>query len=1066
MISRFFIDRPIFAWMVALGVMVAGVLAILTLPIAQYPTIAPPAVSITATYPGASADTLETSVTQVIEQQIKGIDHLLYFSSTGAANGIVTITVTFQPGTNPDIAQVQVQNKLTQATPLLPAAVQAQGLIVAKAESDFIMVVALYDTDGRHDTSDLGDYLTSKIVDPITRLEGVGDTQVFGAQYAMRIWLDPYKLNNYKLMASDVAAAVLAQNVQVPAGELGARPSAGGQELDATVNGQSRLQTADQFKAIILKTATDGSIVRLGDVARVEIGGDTYTQIARLNGREAAGVAVKLASGANALKTVALVKARVNQLAAQFPPGIAVAYPVDNSTFIKISISDVVKTLLIAIALVVAVMFLFLQNWRATLIPAIAVPVVLLGTFGVLSAAGYSINVLTLFAMVLAIGLLVDDAIVVVENVQRIMETEGLSPHDATVKSMDEITGALVGIGTVLAAVLLPMAFFGGSTGAIYRQFSVTIVSAVLLSVAVALVLTPALCVTFLRPVKTKEEAAKETSQAGAHRPGPLARFFAWFNKIFDRNVERYDGALRRIIKAPVAAALVYLAIVLVMGVLFVRLPTGFLPDEDQGEIINLINLPAGAVQARTEAVARLVEHNYLTTEKRNVEAIFTATGFSFVGFGQNVGIAFVKLKDWKYRGAAKNRGPAIVARAMKAFQTVPDGQVFPIIPPAVRDLGNASGFDLELEDLAGLGHDKLVAAQGQLLGMAAHDPLLIGVRPNSQEDTPQLDLDIDQAKATALGLSLADINATVSAAAGASYINDFTDRGRVKHVYMQADDPFRMTPQDLGRFYVRSTSGQMAPLAAFSASHWEIGPAQLQHYNGLPSLEIQGDSAPGQSSGAAMDEMQKLIGKLPKGIGYEWTGQSLQEKLSGGEAPLLYGLSILVVFMCLAALYESLTIPISIILVIPLGVIGALAAATLRGYYNDVYFQVGLLTTIGLSAKNAILIVEFAKDAEKAGKTPVEAAIIASRQRLRPILMTSIAFIAGVAPLAISTGAGAGGQNDIGTGVIGGMFTATVLAIFLVPFFFVAVQGGLRQRKTESPPGPAPAAPPAVAKP
>jgi len=1048
MISGFFIVRPIFAWMVALGVMLAGVLAILTLPIAQYPTIAPPAVSITATYPGASATTLESSVTQVIEQQLKGIDHLLYFSSTGASNGVVTITVTFDPGTNPDIAQVQVQNKLTQATPLLPSEVQAQGLIVAKAEADSILVVALYDTDGRHDSTDLGDYVNSKLLDPVSRLSGVGDTQLFGTQYAMRIWLDPYKLNNYKLMPSDVSAAVLAQNVQVPAGELGARPARADQELDATVNGQSRLKSADQFKAIILKTASDGSIVRLGDVARVEIGGDTYGEVSRLNGHPAAGFSIKLAVGANALKTVTLVKGRVAELSSQLPPGMAIAFPVDNSSFIRLSISDVVRTLLIAIALVVVVMFLFLQNWRATLIPAIAVPVVLLGTFAMLSVVGYSINVLTLFAMVLAIGLLVDDAIVVVENVQRIMDEEGLSPKDATIKSMGEITGALVGIGTVLSAVLLPMAFFGGSTGAIYRQFSITIVSAVVLSVAVALVLTPALCATLLKPSKKQE--AKAESQASPGNGGPLSRFFGWFNKTFDRNVERYDRALRRIVKAPIAAALVYLAVVLVMGLLFVRLPSGFLPDEDQGEIINLINLPPGAVQSRTQTVAGLVEKHYLTTEKDNVEYIFTDTGFSFAGSGQNVGIAFVRLKDWKYRSGAKNRAPAIVDRAMAAFKTIPDGQVFAIVPPAVRDLGTTSGFDLELEDQAGLGHDQLIRAQSQLLGLAAHDSLLAQVRPNGQADTPQIDLDIDQAKAGALGLSLADVNATVTAATGASYINDFTDRGRVKHVYMQGDTAFRMVPADLGGFYVRSSSGEMAPLNAFSTSHWEIGPAQLQHYNGDPSLEIQGESGPGKSSGAAMDEMEKLIGKLPKGIGYEWTGQSFQEKLAGGEAPMLYGLSILVVFMCLAALYESLTIPIAIMLVIPLGVIGALLAATLRGFYNDVYFQVGLLTTIGLSAKNAILIVEFAVDAEKTNKTPLEAAIVASRQRLRPILMTSIAFIVGVAPLAISTGAGAGGQNDIGTGVIGGMFTATVLAIFLVPFFFVAVRGGLRPKKPQ----------------
>jgi hydrophobe/amphiphile efflux-1 (HAE1) family protein len=1047
--SRFFIDRPIFAWVVALGVMLAGIIAIFTLPIAQYPSIAPPAVTITATYPGASAATLEGSVTQVIEQQLKGIDHLLYFSSVSAANGTTTITVTFEPGTNPDIAQVQVQNKLTQATPLLPTEVQQQGLIVAKAQSDFILVVAVYDKDGRYDATDLGDYINSKLVDPISRVNGVGDTQVFGAQYAMRIWLDPYKLNNYKLMPSDVSAAVLAQNVQVPAGELGGRPAVAGQELDATVNAQSRLKTADQFRAIILKTATDGSIVRLGDVARVEIGADAYAQDSQFNGHAAAGMAIKLASGANALRTVAAVKARVAQLSDRLPPGMAVTFPVDNSSFIKLSITDVVETLIIAIALVVAVMFLFLQNWRATLIPAIAVPVVLLGTFAVLSVAGYSINVLTLFAMVLAIGLLVDDAIVVVENVQRIMEEKGLSPHDATVESMGEITGALIGIGTVLSAVLLPMAFFGGSTGAIYRQFSVTIVSAVVLSVTVALVLTPALCATLLKPVERKAGGAG--TAARPVRFGLLGRFFNWFNTTFDRNVERYDGALRRIIKRPVAASLVYLGLVLLMALLFVRLPSGFLPDEDQGEVLNLVTMPPGAVQGRTRAVSREIEQHYLTTEKDNVEGIFSSTGFSFAGSGQNVGISFVKLTDWKVRGAAKNRAPAIVRRAMMAFSKINDGQVFALIPPAVRDLGNASGFDLELEDQGGLGHDRLVQAEYQLLGMAAHDPLLTAVRPNGQADTPQIDLDIDQARAGALGVTQADINSTLTAATGGTYINDFSDGGRVKRVYMQADAPYRMTPEDLGRFYVRTSNGAMAPFSAFSTNHWVIGPTQLQRYNGMPALEIQGQSAPGKSSGAAIAEMEKLIAKLPKGIGYEWTGQTYQEKLSGGEAPLLYALSILVVFMCLAALYESWSIPMAILMVIPLGVVGALLAATLRGFYNDVYFQVGLLTTIGLSAKNAILIVEFAVDAEKAGKTPLEAAIIASRQRLRPILMTSIAFIAGVMPLAVSTGAGAGGQNDIGTGVIGGMFTATVLAIFLVPFFYVLVRGGPNGRKDKA---------------
>ena len=1045
--SRFFIERPIFAWVVALVIMLAGVLAINTLPVAQYPTIAPPAVSITANYPGASADTMESSVTQVIEQQLKGIDHLLYFSSTSSVDGQAVITATFQPGTNPDIAQVQVQNKVQQATPLLPAEVQQQGLIVAKAQTSFLMIIALYDQTGRYTNIDLGDYLNSTILDPISRLDGVGDTQVFGGQYAMRIWLDPYKLNNYKLMPSDVRNAVLAQNVQVPAGEVGAQPAVTGQELDATVNAQSRLRTADQFKAIILRTASDGSIVRLADVARVELGGDSYAISTRMNGRAAAGLAIKLAPGANALKTASLVKKRVVELSASLPPGVGVEVPVDNTSFVKLSIKDVVRTLVVAVFLVVAVMFLFLQNWRATLIPAVAVPVVLLGTFAVLAAVGYSINTLTLFAMVLAIGLLVDDAIVVVENVQRIMEAEGVSPKEATIRSMGEITGALVGIATVLSAVFLPMAFFGGSTGAIYRQFSITIVSAMVLSVFVALVLTPALCATLLRPLKKREDRRERG-------------FFGWFNRTFDRSVKRYDGLLRRLIKSPLAPGVVYALIVVLMALLFVRLPSGFLPDEDQGVIMTLFTLPPGATQSRSVAVARQIEHHYMVDEKANVQTVFDITGFSFAGSGQNTGMAFVQLKDWKLRGAAKNRAPAIVGRAMGVFSQIRDAQVFAIVPPPVQELGNASGFDLELEDHGGLGHDRFIQARNQLLGLAAHDKVLMAVRPNGQEDTPQLNLDVDQARAGALGLLQGDINDTLSAASGGSYINDFVDRGRVKRVYMQADAPFRMSPDDLGRWFVRSASGEMAPFSAFSSSHWEVGPSRLERYNGMPSLEIQGQAAPGKSSGAAMNEMEKAITKLPKGVGYEWTGQSLQEKLAGSEAPMLYGLSILVVFLCLAALYESWSIPVAILLVIPLGVLGALLAATLRGFYNDVYFQVGLLTTIGLSAKNAILIVEFADNAEKTGKTPIEAAIEAARLRLRPILMTSLAFIAGVAPLAVSTGAGAGSQNDIGTGVIGGMLTATVLAIVFVPLFFVAVRGALGKRRPTPRPVPAPGSP------
>jgi hydrophobe/amphiphile efflux-1 (HAE1) family protein len=1035
--SRFFIERPIFAWVIALVIMLVGVLAILSLPVSQYPTIAPPAVTITATYPGASAEIMETSVTQVIEQQLKGVDHLLYFSSQSTLNGQAVITATFAPGTNPDIAQVQVQNKVQQAVPLLPAVVQQQGLIVAKSQVSFLLIIALYDTAGRYTDIDLGDMVNSKIADPISRVNGVGDLQIFGGQYALRIWLDPFKLDNYKLTPADVRTAVEAQNVQVPAGELGAPPVAPGQELDATVNAQSRLQTADQFRNIILKTQPDGSLVRLSDVARVEIGGDSYAQSARFDGRPAAAIAVKLAPGANALSTASAVRTRMLQLAKGLPPGVGVEFPVDNTSFVKLSIRDVITTLIVAILLVVAVMFVFLQNWRATLIPAIAVPVVLLGTFGVLAAAGYSINTLTLFAMVLAIGLLVDDAIVVVENVQRIMETEGLGPKEATIKSMGEITGALVGIATVLSAVFLPMAFFGGSTGAIYRQFSVTIVSAMVLSVLVALVLSPALCATLLKPVP----AGKALSQRG---------FFGWFNRTFDAGVLRYQGALLALVRRPWPAALVYLGIVAAMALLFLTLPTGFLPDEDQGNVINLFTLPPGAVQSRSLAVARQIEHHYLVDERADVAGMFDVVGFNFAGSGQNMGLAFIKLKDWKLRSATKDKAPAIVQRAMGAFSRVREAQIFAFVPPPVQELGNATGFDLELENQGGLPRAQFLAARNQLLGMAAHDPLLVAVRPNGQEDTPQLKVDVDQARAGALGVSIADLNDTLSSEIGSSYINDFVDRGRVKHVYMQADAPYRMSPEDIDRLYVRASNGQMTPFSAFADSHWEIGPAKLERYNGLPSFEIQGQSAPGKSSGAAIAEMERLVAKLPPGVGSEWTATSYQEKLAGGAAPGLYGLSMLVVFMCLAALYESWSIPVAVMLVMPLGIAGALAAAQLRGFYNDVYFQVGLLTTIGLSAKNAILIVEFAYDAERNGASSVDAALEAAALRLRPILMTSLAFIAGVTPLALSNGAGAGSQMDIGTGVIGGMLSATVFAIFLVPLFFILVRGGFRRRRAQ----------------
>ena len=1034
--SRFFIDRPIFAWVIAIVIMLAGALSIRLLPISQYPNIAPPGVSIRATYPGASPQTLENTVTQVIEQQLTGLDGLQYFSSTSDTSGSVTITVTFASGVNPDTAQVQVQNKLQLAVPRLPQEVQQRGITVTKSQAGFLMIVALYDETGRLSTSDLGDYVVSNFQDPISRVTGVGDVTLFGGQYAMRIWLDPLKLNNYKLATSDVIAAIQAQNAQVSAGQIGAAPSVPGQELNATVTAQSRLQTPEQFRNIILRSVTGGATVRLADVARVELGNDNYDFVARLNGKPAAGLAIQLAPGANALTTADAVKARADQLAVNLPPGVKLSYPFDSTPFVRLSIKDVVKTLVEAIVLVVIVMFVFLQNWRATLIPAIAVPVVLLGTFGVLRLAGYSINTLTMFGMVLAIGLLVDDAIVVVENVERVMTEEQLSPREATKKSMDEITGALIGIATVLTAVFLPMAFFGGSTGVIYRQFSITIVSSMVLSVLVALILTPALCATLLKP--------------SAHRNISEQRgFFGWFNRRFAASVEKYESSLGKVIGRPLPALIVYGVVIAAMALLFVRLPSAFLPEEDQGAVINMVSLPAGAVQARTLNVVKQVEHHYLA-EDPNTASMFGIVGFSFAGAGQNNGIAFVHLKDWADRKGAANRAPAIVQRSMRAFSRIRDGMVFALVPPAVQGLGQSSGFDFELEDRGGLGHDKLLQARNQLLGMAMQDPLLAQVRPNGQEDTPQLQIDVDQAKAGALGLSQADINNTLTAAWGGSYVNDFIDRGRVKRVYVQGDAPYRATPEDLNHWYVRTSNGTMTPFSAFASSHWDYGPSRLERYNGQPSFEIQGQAAAGKSSGAAMQEMEKLAARLPAGVGYEWTGLSYQERLSGSQAPMLYGLSLLVVFLCLAALYESWSVPLSVLLVVPLGVVGAVLAATLRGLYNDVYFQVGLLTTIGLSAKNAILIVEFAEGAEARGKNARDAALEAARLRVRPILMTSIAFVAGVIPLAISTGAGAGSQNDIGTGVMGGMITATVLAIFLVPLFFVLVRTVFRRRRSE----------------
>ncbi|CAN5163320.1 efflux RND transporter permease subunit [soil metagenome] len=1027
MLSRYFIDRPIFAWVIAVIIMLAGVIALRSLPVAQFPSIAAPAVTISTLYPGADAQTLENTTTQVIEQQLKGIDNLRYFSSNSDAAGNLTVTLTFEQGTDPDIAQVQVQNKLAQATPLLPQEVQRAGIRVAKARNDFLIVIALYSENGAHDQVDLGDILASSIQDPVSRITGVGDTQLLGAPYAMRVWLDPFKMTNLSLTVADVTAAIQAQNAQVSAGQIGSLPAMKGQALNATVTAQSRLRTPEEFRNIILRSGGDGAVIHLSDVARVEIGADNYSFLARLNGKPAAALGIKLAPGANALDAVDGVKAKVAELSKQFPGDVKVDYPIDNSTFVRLSVEQVIHTLFEAIILVFVVMFLFLQNWRATLIPTIAVPVVLLGSFAILMVAGYTINTLTLFGMVLAIGLLVDDAIVVVENVERLIQEEGLSPKEAARKSMEEISGALIGIGLVLSAVFLPMAFLGGSTGVIFRQFSITIVSSMVLSVLVALILTPALCATILKPARRDH--------------GERKGFFGWFNRTFDRGVDRYANGLRRVERNWKRSLAVYALILVGMGLLFWRLPGGFLPEEDQGVLFSQIAMPPGTKMEETERTVSQARDYYLKTEKANVEAVFTISGFGFVGQSQNVAVMFIKLRPWKERSGADAKAGAIAMRANMHFHNVTVGQIIAFAPPAVTELGNASGFDFELKDNANLGHDKLIAARNQLLGMAAQDKRLAQVRPNGIEDTPQLKLNIDQAAAGAIGLSQADINSTVTTAFGGSYINDFIDRGRVKRVYVQADADFRTTPESLGNFFVRGSSGTMAPFSSFATTQWNYGPARLERYNGVSSAQIQGAPAPGLASGTAMTAMEELAAKLPQGIGYEWTGISYEEKLSGGQAPALYGLSLLIVFLCLAALYESWSVPIAVLLVVPLGVIGAVVAASLAGLNNDIYLQVGLITTIGVSAKNAILIVEFAEEKMRGGMDAAEAALEAAKLRLRPILMTSFAFVFGVLPLALSSGAGAGGQNAIGWAVVGGMLSATILAIFFVPLFFFVVK-------------------------
>ena len=1033
--ARFFIDRPIFAWVIALLIMLAGVLAIKGLPIAQYPSIAPPTVVISAYYPGASAKTMEDTVTQVIEQKMTGLDHLRYISSTSDSFGNTKITLTFNAEADPDIAQVQVQNKLQAATPLLPTEVQQQGVTVTKSTSGFLMVLGFVSEDGSMDRNDIADYVAANIQDPMSRVAGVGELTLFGAQYAMRIWLDPLKLTEYNLTSIDVTTAISEQNAQISAGQLGGAPSVAGQELNATVTAQSRLQTPEQFRRIILKSDSSGANVYLEDVANVELGAESYSVNSFYNGKPASGLAVKLATGANALDTAAGVKAKINEMKAFFPQGLEVVYPYDTTPFVEQSIEGVVHTLIEAVILVFLIMYLFLQNFRATLIPTIAVPVVLLGTFAVLSASGFTINTLTMFAMVLAIGLLVDDAIVVVENVERVMSEEGLSPVEATRKSMDQITSALVGIGLTLSAVFVPMAFMSGSTGVIYRQFSITIVAAMSLSVFVAIVLTPALCATMLKPVK-KGHSYVETG------------FFGWFNRKFDALTVRYGNTVGGIIKRSFRAMMVYLVLVIAVGWIFIRMPTAFLPDEDQGILFTQAILPTNSTQESTIKVLDQVSDYYLNDEKDIVRSVFTVAGFSFAGSGQNMGIAFVGLKDWSTREAPGEDVKSLAGRAMGRFMQIKEALVFAFVPPSVIELGTANGFDLYLKDLSGQGHEKLIEARNQLFGLAAQNPNLVGVRPNGQEDAPMYQIHLDHAKLRALDIDINSANTVLATAWGGSYVNDFIDRGRVKKVYVQGEAKYRMQPSDLDTWYVRNNHGEMVPFSAFATGSWEYGSPQLQRFNGVPAVNIQGATAPGYSTGDAMDALEEMAKQLPPGYALEWNGLSYEERLSGNQAPSLYALSVLIVFLVLAALYESWAIPLSVILVVPVGVLGALLAMNGRGLPNDVFFQVGLLTTVGLATKNAILIVEFAKEYYEKGAGLFEATLHAVKVRLRPILMTSLAFGLGVLPLALSTGVGSGSQNAIGTAVVGGMVSSTFLGIFFIPVFFVVVESIFLKRK------------------
>ena len=1027
--SRFFIDRPILAWVIAIIIMLLGILSLKGMPVAQYPTIAAPTVTISAVYPGASAKTAEDTVTQIIEQKMTGLDGLRYMSSNSTSDGSVSITLTFEQGIDPDIAQVQVQNKLSAAEPLLPADVQRQGVTVTKAGASFLQVLSFYSPDDSLTEYDITDYVKSNIVDQLSRVPGVGEIQTFGGSYAMRVWLDPQRLNSYSLTPADVNEAIRAQNIQVAAGQLGGAPTLNDQAINATVSAQSLLQTPEQFRQIFLKQNADGSVVRLSDVAKVEIGTDSYDFKARYNGKPAGGIAIKLATGANAIDTAEAINQKMAELRVNFPDGFKDTIAYDTVPFVKLSIESVVHTLIEAVVLVFLVMYLFLQNWRATIIPTLAIPVVVLGTFAVINLFGFSINTLTMFAMVLAIGLLVDDAIVVVENVERLMHEEGLSPVKATRKSMQQISGALMGITSVLVVVFLPLAFFGGSTGVIYRQFSVTLVTSMALSLLVAMVFTPALCATILKPLKHGDTQPKKG-------------FFGWFNTAFERSTEKYSNNIARMMKRAATFVLVYASIVGVMAFAFMKLPTGFLPDEDQGVIFNLVQLPPNASLNRTNQTLDSMTQYYMDHEKESVESVLTVAGFSFTGIGHNSGIAFVKLKDWAERNTEETQIGSILARSNEAFSKIKDASyVLPLIPPAIPELGTATGFDLQLQDKAGLGHEKMMAARNQLLALAAQSDKVVRVRPNGQEDNAQYKIFIDQAQAGAMGVRFSEINQTLSSAWGGSYINDFIDRGRVKKVYVQSESESHMMPEDLNKWYVRNIHGEMVPFSSFATGKWVYGSPRLERFNGLSSLNVQGEPAPGVSSGEAMAEMQRLAQQLPAGVGYAWTGLSLEEQDSGSQAPVLYALSLLIVFLCLAGLYESWSVPLAVLLVVPLGVIGAVGLTMVSGLNNDIYFQVAIIAVVGLSAKNAIMIIEFAKDLQEQGYSLIESSLTAAKLRLRPIIMTSLAFGLGVVPLAIANGAGSGSQNAVGIGVLGGVISATILGLFFIPLFYVWVR-------------------------